>query len=255
MIAIRHWPRGWRLTLYWVTMMITLLILVPAFVVAGAYLLGFGACDSLDTAGASQICSPLGRLLLGAVIVAGGFLFFLPWTRFLQRTMAVDSKIQPSRRISSTFPAAVVGTTMDLPLGQKLVAGRIQSCSQSSRTILFNGAALTLMSLYPLQKGWLKQGDQMVVVYQRTPLGRNLRFVLAFWGGSPNPVRGVAAISQSLSIFIAAACIVIFTTVPAPLPGLWITVCSFGVILSSLYLTLMLRAKAILSRFIAGSAS
>lgn len=250
MAAMKNWPRAWRLTLYWAAMMITVLILVPAFVVVGAYLLGFGACDKLGTAAASQICSPLGRLSLGAVLVAGVFILFLPWTRFLQRAMDVGNKVQPSQRASSSLPGTAVGKAVSLPFGQQLLSSRVESCSRSGRYILLGGITLTFWSLYPFQKGWLKEGDQVAVAYQRLPLSKS-KLALAFWNGFPNPVRGVAAITQSLSILIAAACIVILTKVPTPLPGLWIKVCTTVVILSSLYLILMLRAKTALRRFIA----
>lgn len=143
---------------------------------------------------------------------------------------------------------------MSLPLGQELVVGRIESSDRSGRTILFAGNVLTLWSLYPFQKGWIKRGDQLILVYQKIPFS-NLKFALAFWNGSQNPVRGVAAITQSLSILIAAACVIIVTSVPAPLPDLWVTVCLVAATLSALYLALMLRAKAAVRSFIADAGS
>jgi hypothetical protein len=110
---------------------------------------------------------------------------------------------------------------------------------------------LTLWSLYPFQKGWIKQGDQLILVYQRVPLSKQLKFALAFWNGATNPVRGVAAVTQSLSIFVAVACIVILTKVAVPLPSLWIAVCGLAATSSALYLALMLKAKAAVRGFIA----
>jgi hypothetical protein len=234
--------------IYWGGAIIALLTLLPA-ALAAAYLLGFGACDRPDTATIAPICSPIGRLSLSGVLIVGVLLLYLPWVRFLKRQLNIQSQLRPSPYISSPLPAAMSGKEMSLPLGQELVVGRIESIDHWGRTILFAGNVLTLWSLYPFQKGWIKQGDRLVLVYQRIPFSK-LRFALAFWNGPANPVRGVAAITQSLSLLIAAACIGIFSVVPAPLLGLWITVCILGAIMSSVYLALMLRAKAAVRSFI-----
>jgi len=247
MASIKDWPRGWRLSLYVIGMSVILLILIPLFILAGAYVMGFGECSKPDAAAA--VCSPFGQFSLAVVLIASGFLAFLPLTRILQRTLAVELKPQPSALTASSLPVVVGGQNRTLQLGQELIVGRMESSDSSGRTILFEGNVLTLWSLYPFQKGWIKQGDELVLVFQRVPPG-NLKFALAFWNGSPNPVRGVAAITQSLSVVLAMACIVVFVNVPAPFPALWITVCAVSATLSSTYLALMLRAKFVLRRFV-----
>jgi hypothetical protein len=235
---------------YWLGAFVALLMLMPAM--AGvAFLIGFGECDSPGTSSALQICSPLGRVSLAVGLAAGALVLYLWWVRMLRRLTGIDDKLQPASYTSEPVAAGKFGEKMSLPLGQRLAVGRVESCSVSGRTMMFEGNALFLWSLYPFQKGWIRQGQQLVLVYQITPFSKNLKYPLALWNGPTNSVRGIAAVSQSLSIVIAGACIVIFAMTPAPLSTFWIAVCTLVIIVSSLYLALMLHAKAALRAYIA----
>ena len=249
-MQVERWPRGLRVALYWSATMLVVLVFVPAFIAVGTDLLGLWACDRPNGA-ASEICSPPGRLLAVVVLVYGTLVCFLPLVRVLQRNLRIKGNVKPGQHTSSALPVAVLGRDMSLSLGQKLVTGCIEAHSPSGRTMQFGGSTLTLWSLYPFQKGWLKQGDQLVVVYQKLPFSKSAKFVMAFWNGPPNPVRGVAAITQSLAVFIAAACALMFSWLSGPLTTMWLGVCIFGAIVGFAYLVLMLRAKAMLRSFLA----
>ena len=77
--------------IYWAAAILALAILLPA-TLATAYLLGFGACDRPDTAATAPICSPLGRLFLGSVLIAGVLLLYLPWVRCLKRLLNIGGR-------------------------------------------------------------------------------------------------------------------------------------------------------------------
>jgi len=244
------WSRGWRLTLFWVAMFVILLILIPAFVVAGAYFLGFGACDRPDTAAASAICSPIGSLLMGTVLWGSGGVLFFPLIRFLERKLSIDYVLKQTEYAATTLPESLLGRAEQLSPGQRLVVGQVESCSRFRRTAVFSGFGLTFWSLFPFYRGLIRTGDSLVVVYQTIPFSTHLRFALAYWDGSPNAVRGVAPIAQSLSVLFAAGLIGFVSMVPMPLPGLWIVLGGLGLVVSAVYLVLMFRAKAALRDFL-----
>jgi hypothetical protein len=248
-MRVEQWPRALRTALYWSTTMLVALVFIPVFIAVGADLLGLLACDRPYAA--SEICSPPGRLLAVTVLVCGALACFVPLARLLQRKLRIQSNVKPGRHTSSALPVEVLGKDMSLPLGQELVIGCIEAHSPSGRIIQFGSTTLMFWSLYPFQKGWLKQGDQLVVVYQKLPFNKRAKFVMAFWNGPPNPVRGVAAITQSLAVFIAVACALMFSWLSGPLTALWLGVCIFGAVVGFAYLVLMLRAKAALRSFLA----
>jgi hypothetical protein len=248
-MRIADWPRGLRQTLYWIAILVTCLILVPAFVIGVMYLTGFGPCHGAGAGG--RLCAPPGRELLAVVLIAGGVALFAPLGRFLQRSLIGDGILVASRNVSAPLPGALPSKAMSLPFGQELVVGRIESRSRSGRVMVVAGNSLTLWSLYPFQKGWIKEGDELALVYQKSPFGKNRKYALAFWNGAPNPVRGIAALTQSGALLIAATCIWGFSAMRGPSHGVWIAICSYGALISALYLLLMLRAKAALRHFIA----
>jgi hypothetical protein len=249
-MRVGQWSRGLRVAIYWSATMLMALVVIPFFIAVGADLLGLLACDQLNGA-ASEICSPPGRVLSAVVLVSVTLACFLPLARLLQRNLGIQGNVTPGRQPSSALPAAVLGKGKSLGLGQELVIGRIEAHSPSGRTMQFSDTTLTLWSLYPFQKGWLRQGDQLVVVYQKIPFSKNAKFAMAFWNGPPNPVRGVAAITQSLAVFIAAACALMFSWLSGPLTVMWLGVCIFGAAVGTAYLVLMLKAKAALRSFLA----
>jgi len=119
--------------------------------------------------------------------------------------------------------------------------------------IQFQGNALTLWSLSPIQRGWIDDGDELILVHQRMPFSKNTRFALAFWNGRPNPVRGIAATSHTFSIILAIVCIAGFSAETGPFNNLWIVVCILAAAISAIYLLLMWRAMGALRSFIKDS--
>ncbi len=250
-MTIKEWPKPLRATLYWVAMIVMILALVPALVVAGTYILGLEACEDFPTAVGSAVCSVPGRIAAGAALIAGTFGLLLPFIRFVQRRLGSDSEAQRPFRAISRLPVGFLGRRTSLSFGQELVCGRVESHGSSGRLIQFAGSALTLWSLYPFQKGWIDEGDELILVYQRVPFSKSLKFALAFWNGAANPVRGIAPFVHAFGIAIAASCIVFFSAHPSPFNDLCLVVAAFAGVVNVAYVLLMLRAVAALRRFIA----
>jgi hypothetical protein len=250
---IRRWPRGWRLTVFTVAVIGTVVIVIPALIVGVGYLLGFGTCDRPDVAAVSSICSPLGRLLFVVVLVAIGMPPVLAWMRFLARALNfADTQLNLRDQLDqTTLRCLQPRNAVKLPFGQELISDRIESCSPFSHHVRFEGGvALTFWSVYPFHKRWLNVGDQVAVVYQTIPFFKDLKFAMAFCNGSEAPVRGVAARAQGASALIATTCILILSSMRPLFASGFIMLCSVLAIVDVLYLVLMTRAKRTLGDFI-----
>jgi len=77
------WPRGTRLALFWVGIVLAPVIVVPAVLVAVGYVLGMTNCPAQFSPGEAWGCSPIGRLtfLLGTLAI--GLPLAALWLRFL----------------------------------------------------------------------------------------------------------------------------------------------------------------------------
>jgi hypothetical protein len=253
---VRRWPRGWRVTLFTTALVITTVVVIPALIMGAGYLVGFGTCDRPDAAAASSVCSPPGRLLFTAALIAVGLPLALSWARFLVRALALkdDQAQRPINSAGHAPPRIPANASTELWGWQQLVSGKIELCDRTAHTISFKGSPLTFWSVHAFQKGWLKQGDRTVIVYQRTPL-RSLNLALAYWDGQLSSVRGVAAGAQTASVLIAVTCILIFAWLRPPFAGFWMAFCGVLTIVNSLYLVLMMRAKAVLRAFVDSEAA
>ena len=254
LMLIERWPRGLRVALGWGATLLVCLLFIPAFIAVGAYFLGLLTCDQSNGT-VSGMCSPPVRLLGTAALAGGALICFMPLLRSIQRNLISNSS-QPGSRTGSPLPRTALSSAMlpeavSLSLGQELVTGYVESHSPSGRTMLFSGDTLTLLSVYPFRKGWLKQGDQSVVVYQTLPFGNRSKYLMAFWNGSSNPVRGVAAITHILGIAVALVSALMFWRLAGSETAFALVVCGLGATVSFAYLVLMLRAKVMLRKFLA----
>jgi hypothetical protein len=233
-------------------MIVTVVFVIPLLLLGAGHLLGFGACYRPDTAGVSGMCSPLGRLLFAALLIAIGVPLVLNWTRFLARILAFrDNDCQPlDDATGQGTPMSHTNASFKLALGQRLISGRIDFCSPSSHHIRIDGNALTFWSVYAFHKRWLKEGDQVVVVYQTVPLSKKLKLAMAFWSGPGSSARGVATGLQGAAALIAVGCILIFALLKPQAAAFFIPLLGFLIVVYSLYLVLMVRAKGALQDFI-----
>lgn len=248
--GVPEWPRGWRLVLFILALLVTVGVIIPAFIMGVGYLAGFGKCVQPEKS-ASIICSPSGRILLLLLIVATGLPLGRAWSRFLANALAPQSA---EARAGGSEAFDVFGRfstplSVNLPVWQSLSCGHFKLGGQMSRTILFEGTALTFWSLFALQKERLKPSDRAVIVYQRTPI-KNLNLALAYWDRQTSAVYGVAARVQIASVLIAIACILIFAWLNPPFAGVWISLCSVLIVVSAVYVVLMMRAKNALRDFL-----
>jgi hypothetical protein len=252
----RRWPRGLRIAIYATLILLTIVAVIPAMIVGVGYVAGFAGCYLPETSATSGICSAQGRLLLMLVLIGVGLPVVRAWNRFLVRTLDL-SAMEPSPtsvgvgNVPLSFPARA---SIDLLGWQTLHSGTIEHCAPSDHTVLFEGIALTFWSLYPLQNGWLRQGDRTVIVFQRIPFS-GMSFALAYVDARTRSVRAVAPRVQIAAVLIAVACIAIFALLRPALAEFWITLCCVFVSVNALYLVFMLRAQVALRNFIASSGS
>lgn len=251
-MSSERWPRRWRVVLGWGATLLICLIGVPLVMTVGAYLIGLSNC-SQPTGGVPAICSPLGRSLGAIALLGGALVCFMPLIRSIQRNLLNNSSEQPAPAALQCIALSNVPLRqpVSLHLGQILASGRIESHSPSGRTILLNGETLTLWSLYPFQKGWLKKGDWFVVVYQKLPFNEHSNFLMAYSNGSAGQVRGVAAIVHTCGLVIMSLTALGLWWLANPQATMGLAVCGLVSVVDIAYLILMLRAKKILRRFLA----
>jgi hypothetical protein len=250
---VRQWPRGLRLGLYWVLVLITLLVLIPAFIVGSGYLLGFGSCVETNSIGTPVLCSPRGRLLLAAVLISVGLPLARMWLGFLARSLNFkDADFHLPRDVMSRPLPAILGkVTRSLSFGQHLTFGCIWFRDRGGRYAECEENVLTFWSVYAFRQGWLKENDEAAIVYQKVPLLKGLKLALAFCTGATLEVRTVAVVTMGLSVLIAVACIFILTLLKPPLAEFFIPLCACLIVVNSLYLVLAARPKTILQACLA----
>jgi hypothetical protein len=87
------WPRGWRLAFLGIALVLTVIVLIPAVVVAVGYTFGLTDCSPHFSPSDPWRCSPVGRLLF----LLGGIVIGLPlaalWTRLLLRFVSKSSSV------------------------------------------------------------------------------------------------------------------------------------------------------------------
>ena len=81
--------RGKRIAVFTAVVIITIVILVPAWIMSAGHLAGFDACYVPDVPAVSGICSSGGRLLFTLVGIAITVPLLRAWVRFLARRLAI----------------------------------------------------------------------------------------------------------------------------------------------------------------------
>jgi hypothetical protein len=79
------WPRGKRLALLWVAIVFTVIVILPAVMVAVMYPLGMITCSDRYLPTDSLQCSPGARLWLAFAVILVGLPLMALWLRFLVR--------------------------------------------------------------------------------------------------------------------------------------------------------------------------
>jgi hypothetical protein len=239
-MAISNWLRAGRVASYWVGSFLTLmLLLVIAFGIM--HLLSLDTCGAIGSKDLPPACTPVMSMALSAALIGGILLVYLPSVAFLRRKLALE-KLPQHEGVNSAFaPPVGPSEARRLGLGQELLRGRVGVESSSGRTLRINGLALTLWSLYPFQKGWIRPGIDLAIVYQHVPFSR-IKLLLAFCDEHAR-VRGVAAFTQGVSLVIAGICVIFFSKAAVPFGSLLLAVSGFVAGLDVVYLSLMLRAK------------
>lgn len=250
---MRDLPRPWRIALFIIAVMLTVVIVIPAAILFIGYVVGFGACVRTDTGTGSALCSPGARLILALLVIAVGLPLSRMWVRYLGGTLSLDESIAPPRFASgaATAPKFPDVGSAELPVWQRVISGTVENSTRIGHTISFGKTRLTLWSIYPLEKGWLNERDRALIVYQQTPLGN---FALAFWNPRLSRVRGIATAAQTTSVLIGSMSAILFAWLAPPLVAMWVAICGIVVAAALLYLALMMRAKYALRKFLESEA-
>jgi hypothetical protein len=86
------WLHGKRLALFWLAIVLTVVVVIPAVTVAVGYVLGMTGCRPQFSPSDPWRCSPIGRLSLLIGMLAIGLPLAAIWMRFLLGILARDSK-------------------------------------------------------------------------------------------------------------------------------------------------------------------
>jgi len=235
---IRSWPRPIRLILYTIAVILTVAIMAGC---AAALEFAVTKCQQGSMTW-PVTCSQDGRTrlqVLSLVVLTGGSVW---WVSFLTGVLAIregsssseardwDDKIKPSKRIK----------TSQLPLGQVIMSGRVESVEARHRRITIQNVNLRFWGGYALRNGWIRTGEWVVIVYQRL---FGLNYVMVFWKGEDARIRTVGTMVHTL--FLALA-IVGVTMLPASKQGhlFWLVpACATLFVASAAYLFFIYRAR------------
>ena len=77
------WPRGARLALFWFVIVLSVILLVPAGILAVGYALGMTQCNGRFAPSSSWGCSPSASLVFLTVVIGLGLPLMALWVRFL----------------------------------------------------------------------------------------------------------------------------------------------------------------------------
>lgn len=236
--SVRSWPRSMRLTIATVAVIITVAIMAAC---GGAleYLVFNCQVGRLNW---PVICSKNGLTTLQVVGLIALTVASVRWVLYLTRILAIrEESFSPARNRRND--AKSLGgriETAQLPLGQVLMSGIVESIEPGRRRAIIQGVDLRFWGGYALRSGWMTRGDRVAVVYQRF-LGLN--YVLVFWNGADGVMRAVGTWIHALFLILA----ILGMALPRPLkPGVpfWLTpVCVMLFVVSSAYLLFVTRAR------------
>lgn len=235
-----------RLTLY-----VTAIILTIAFMTACAVglVLILDACDR-STLHESAFCSDTSRVPLELLSLAILTAIVLPWVRFLTRTLAIkEEPLAPQNEIGpQEIPPDRPTKDTLLPLGQILRSGEVELMNAGRHRITVHGLALRFWGGYALRRGWIKNGDRAVFVYQKSP-AFGLNYVLAFWRGGGSQVRSVGGVIHSCYLALGTMGAIEALSLEESGPWWLMPVCIVLIAESSIYLILLNFAKRALRQF------
>lgn len=239
--GVRGWSRAARLTLFTVAIVLTIAFMA-GFVFLWMFVL-LSACSNSATRSV-EFCSDNGKLFLELLGLALLLAVALYLTRNLVSALGIDEEPPADRDREEIHKGPIRSVTepVKLPLGQTLVSGIIEFADARRHRIIVNGLVLRFWGGYALRRGWIRNGDRGLFVYQRDPLC-STNFVLAFSSGGSSPVRGVGGVTHASLLALA---VVGASAVLAPKPNYpaWlIPLCGALFVVSLSYLLLLLTAK------------
>jgi hypothetical protein len=251
--SLEQAPRRWRIGVAWGGTFLCWCVGMPIVYALIAYFVGVLDCGS-PAGAASNVCSPPLKTAAQIAAVGVALACFVPVMSWFQKLL-VNDQIQPTRPTGSErkpSAGANVGYNgpVSLSLGQILAVGRIEVRQPSGRTVALDGQTLTLWSLYPIHKGFIKQNDELAVVYQRLPFTERSKFLVAYYGAASNHVQGVAATVHLLGIVLMSAAATVFWWLSGPRSSVWLVACGAVAVVNITYLVLMVRAKRNLRAFL-----
>jgi hypothetical protein len=176
------------------------------------------------------------------------------WVLFLSRVLAIKEEESPdSEEANSRGHERRVDRrieTAELPFGQVLMAGRVESTGDSRRHITVNEVDLRFWGGYALRSGWIRSGDWIALVYQKL---FGLNYVMVFWKGADTQIRKVGTGIHAFFLVLAIGGMTLIPALNQSYPIWFVPACAMLFIVSSAYLLLVIRAKRALHDGISGS--
>lgn len=237
--GVMGWSRGARLALF--TALLILAILLMGAWAGGSDFVIVTWCAKPQMQ-ALSVCSNGGQaslLLLcfapiGIAVALGGR--YLTRVLDLNTTSPLSDEEQAQKEMSS-WPDAV-----ELPFGQSLVSGRVESIDAGRRRLTVGDLTLQFWGGHALRNGLIRDGDYAAFVYQRSGLF-GLKYVLAFWKGGSSPIRTVGRMIHGTFLAIAIIGSTMIRALPGHDPGWLLPVCIILFAISTVYLVLSVAAR------------
>ncbi len=244
---IARLPPNARRLFGWAAFLVTILTILPGTFAVLYVVLQPDTCGQLMNGYMSFICTPIG---LGILKIVAAIIFFplaLMWFRFLTRLTNPRVEGADEDVISPVIGNIAFGSgSKDIGMWQVLLSGRLEEASRSSHNVVINGERVGFLSVYPFQKGWLKRGDFVHVVYQGLPLLRSIRVVVAYCDAASGTVHGASAWVYSMWIPLLAICMMVFADSKPWYGQSMLALCGALLIADLGYLSLMVRARSML---------
>jgi hypothetical protein len=246
--GVRRWPRGARLALFTAAVIGTIVVMM----VVVAVVVTMTDCE-VSVAKPAALCSATGRTLVPMLLLIFIVGLGIPWVQYLARVLAVRAESVPDSEFEQasapSLPDSLVATEQALPLGQHFIGGTVDSVDWGAHRIAVRTLALRFWGGHALRNGDLATGERAIFVYQTLPL-LGLNYVLAFYKGGDDPIRGVGGAIHTLFLALGIVGTILIPALTHGYPTWFVPVCAALFVESCIYLLLLFLAKRALHGFV-----
>ena len=234
-----------------------MVLILPAAIAILFVLLQSTDCGEIRNGQIPFTCTSVG---LATIKVAMATILFPPIIKFLQLFKRILNSAEYSEEKDEALRPKISEKTFEagsqrLGMGQVLLAGNIEQVSSNSHVAQVNGELVRFVSIFPFQKGQLKPGDFVHLVYQNLLLLKNAKTVLAYSDRTAHNAFGASAWIYSIWVLLLTVCIVIFEILKPPYRDAMLGLSGALLVLDLAYLSLMFRARSRLRSHLDGEAN